>query len=239
MKFIVSGYGQMGKLLVERIESDERHQLVEVVDPFGTKGVKSFEDIEEVPDMILDFSHPNNLPGLLAFAIKNSVPTLLATTNYSDKDIEMIKEASKEIPILHTSNTSYGIQVLIKAASLLSQLLPDADIEVIETHHKHKVDAPSGTAKMLLEVLTKEDTDLVYGRVGESKRTKNEIGVHSIRGGSVSGIHEVQFLMNGENITIKHQAESKQVFVEGALKASTYLVKQKPGYYSMKDTIEV
>ena len=238
MKILVSGYGQMGKLLVETIQNHQEFTCVGVVDPLGKTDFQSFKQVNDIPDVLIDFSHPSLLGEILAFATKNKVPIVLATTHYSIEDETQIQEASQIIPIFKTANLSFGIQVLLKACELLREYLPDSDIEIVETHHRQKIDAPSGTAKMILNQLRDDDSVVYYGRLGEKKREKHDIGVHSLRGGTVNGIHEVQFLMDHEVITIQHQAESKGVFVNGALKASRFLVSQKPGLYDMKDLME-
>jgi len=238
MKILVSGYGQMGRMLVKKIDEGEAFDLVGVVDALGQGTVTTFAEVKEIPDVVIDFSHPKSLKGILSFALTHHVPVVLATTNYSEADERAIQEASKQIPIFKTANLSFGIQALLKAIKTLQELLPEADIEIVETHHRRKVDAPSGTAHMLVNALNDSHQSVVYGRKGEQKRTANEIGVHSLRGGTVNGIHEVNFLLDDEVISIKHQAENKWVFVKGALKAATFVVKQTRGLYEMKDILE-
>ena len=232
MNIVISGYGMMGQQLMQLL--DETHHEVYVVD-YQMDGADTFDDIPKDADVIIDFSHPSVLNELLSYAKNNKVAVVLATTGYAQTQLEQIKAASLEIPLLHTSNTSYGIQVLLKAVNQLDHLLPDADVEIVEHHHNKKVDAPSGTANMILQEVTGAP---VYGRQGNQKRNLYEVGVHSVRGGSVAGYHEVNFFLNGEQITISHRAESKVVFAEGALKAAFFIVDQEPGYYTMKEVLE-
>lgn len=235
MRIAVSGYGQMGQRIVSTITQLD-DELVGIIDEMSTNTFSSFSELSIVPDVIIDFSHPSQLAHLLEYALSNQVPIMIGTTGYSDEDLSAIQDAATQIPIFHTSNTSLGVQVLLDTVRSLQQALPDADIELIETHHRYKEDAPSGTAKMILNTLSNEK--IVFGREGSTKRTTSEIGVHAIRGGSVAGIHEVQFLLDDEVITISHRAESKQVFVNGAITAARFIARQQPGYYNMNDLIE-
>lgn len=233
MNVLLSGYGQIGKLLEQTIATSEDFSLVGIVDYRGETSYKTFKDCTTIPDVIIDFSHPSQLDGLLQFAIQNNTPLVIGTTNFSTEQISAIQVAAQSIPILHTSNTSIGVQALLGAVQVLQQQLPNADIEITETHHKYKQDAPSGTANMIVNTL--EDAPLVYGRKGVQPRQEREIGVHSVRGGSVVGTHEVSFFLNNEVVTITHKAQSKQVFVNGALVCARYITAQLPGYYTMND----
>lgn len=238
MNIVVSGYGKMGTKVVEETEQHPTITLQNIVDYQGKKGVLHFNDLLEIPDVIIDFSHPSVLPDLLDYALKNHVKLVLATTNYSVEDMDHIKQASAIIPILQTSNTSYGIHVLLKVVEQLNTLLPQADIEIVEHHHNRKVDAPSGTAHMIVDAIKQDDTVIEHGRMGSSKRKPNEIGIHSLRGGTVSGYHEVQFFLNHEVLTISHRAENPSVFAEGALQCATFIFHQSPGYYTMNDVVK-
>lgn len=237
MRIVVSGYGTIGQLLTKKIDESSDLTLSNIIDHEGRSGVLSPSLLEETPDCMIDFSHPAALAELIHYAVTHQVPLVIATTGYSEEELARIENASKLIPILHTSNTSYGIQVVLETVKKLKNLLPEADIEIVEHHHRNKVDAPSGTANMIAEAI-KDHKILVYGRTNKKKRLDNEIGIHSIRGGSVSGYHEVSFFLQGEQITLSHRAESKDVFVEGAIKAAQFIVKQQPGYYQMQDVIK-
>lgn len=241
MNIVVVGYGAMGKKLVETIGVTKGLGLIGVISKSTEIGVKSFDDLNQVPDVIIDFSSPEALESILCYATKNECAVVLATTGYSEKDLIQIKAASATISVVHTSNTSLGVTVLLEA---LKQIVPvlseDFDIEVIEKHHNLKVDSPSGTAKMIVNKIKdnmRTNPELVYGRDGLKKRSENEIGIHSLRGGTITGEHSVIFAGDDEIIEIKHQAMSKKIFVNGALKAAVFANLQEPGLYTMKDVL--
>ena len=193
----------------------------------------------EKGDVIVDFSHYSRLDTLLDYAVTNELPLVIATTGYSDEILKKIEDSSKKIPILLSSNMSLGINLLQDILEKITPILyPNYDIELIEKHHNKKIDSPSGTAKTLLEVMKKSIDDVIeekYGRVGMEKREKNEIGVHSLRGGTIVGEHSVLFCGNDEIIELKHTALSKKIFAEGALQGAKFIIWKEPGLYSMKD----
>ena len=193
----------------------------------------------EKGDVIVDFSHYSRLDTLLDYAVTNELPLVIATTGYSDEILKKIEDSSKKIPILLSSNMSLGINLLQDILEKITPILyPNYDIELIEKHHNKKIDSPSGTAKTLLEVMKKSIDDVIeekYGRVGMEKREKNEIGVHSLRGGTIVGEHSVLFCGNDEIIELKHTALSKKIFAEGALQGAKFIIGKEPGLYSMKD----
>ncbi len=237
MNVLLRGYGRMGKRLATLIEADESHQLVGIIDVNGEGDATSFSAFAGTADVIIDFSHPDGIEELLHYVLNHQLPCVLATTNYSADQQRKIDLASEVIPILQTSNTAYGVQILLDAVRRLHHQLPDADVELVETHHKHKIDAPSGTAKMILNEL-KTGGPEVHGRHGEAKREAGEIGVHSIRGGNVVGVHEVRFHLDDEIITVRHEALSRDVFARGAIRAAAYLIGQRPGRYTMTDMLK-
>ena len=182
----------------------------------------------EKGDVIVDFSHYSRLDTLLDYAVTNELPLVIATTGYSDEILKKIEDSSKKIPILLSSNMSLGINLLQDILEKITPILyPNYDIELIEKHHNKKIDSPSGTAKTLLEVMKKSIDDVIeekYGRVGMEKREKNEIGVHSLRGGTIVGEHSVLFCGNDEIIELKHTALSKKIFAEGALQGAKFII---------------
>ncbi|STO31046.1 Dihydrodipicolinate reductase [Fusobacterium necrogenes] len=193
----------------------------------------------EIGDIIIDFSHYSRIENLLKFAISKNIPLVLATTGYSQEILVKIEEASKKIPILLSSNMSLGINLIQDILEKITPLLyASYDIELIEKHHNKKIDSPSGTAKTLLETIEKtlmNDMKRKYGRVGVEKREKNEIGVHSLRGGTIIGEHSILFCGNDELIEIKHTALSKKIFAEGAIQAARFLLGKEPNLYTMKN----
>lgn len=193
-------------------------------------------------DVIIDFSSPAALEGLLAYAEKKGLPLVLCATGYSDEQLATIKEASKRLAIFKTGNLSLGINLLIrlaeKAASVLGE---DFDIEIVEKHHNLKVDAPSGTALMIADAISdtlEQRPHYVYDRHSRRmRREKDEIGIHAIRGGTITGQHEVIFAGHNEVITLTHTAESKGVFAAGALNAAVFMAGKPAGMYDMNDLL--
>ena len=199
---------------------------------------KSPAEMPEKPDVIIDYSHPNSLSGLLEYAKATGTPIVLATTGYSEEQLAEIKAASTQAALFSSFNMSIGIQLLIalakKAASVLGNQF---DIEIIEKHHNQKIDAPSGTALMLANALCEEfdpPKHLVYDRHSvRKKREVSEIGMSSVRGGTIVGEHEVLFAGPDECISLTHQAFSKRVFAEGSLNAALFLIGKAPMLYDM------
>ncbi len=188
--------------------------------------------------MIIDFSNPSNLEEILTFAQENKTAVLLCTTGYSSEDFKKIEQASKNIAIMQAGNTSIGIAVLKLLVSLAVEKIAEWDYEVIEAHHNRKTDSPSGTAEELLKLLqTDEDKDSIrFGRNPKTgKRKVGEIGVHSIRGGSIVGDHTVMFAGKDEVIEIKHRAVSQDLFASGALRLARFLKGKEPGRYYVED----
>lgn len=239
--------GKMGEVLRNLIKEKNNMKIVAGLDT-RTSGLEdfpvynNFNDITEDVDIIIDFSSRVILNNLINYAITNNVAAILATTGYTKEDEDLILKASAQIPVFRSQNMSYGINVVCKILERAVKLLEnDFDIEIIESHHNLKKDSPSGTAKLLLNVIREElseEPSVIYGREGgDTKRKDNEIGVHAIRGGTISGEHTVIFAGIDENIEIKHTALSKKIFANGAIKACEFLAKCKPGYYNMNDII--
>lgn len=229
MEIIIHGTGTMGKILKETAEQKENFIITGFAD----------ELTNETGDVIIDFSHYSRIESLLQFAENKKIPLVIATTGYSEEILEKIKETSKNIPILLSSNMSLGINLM---QNILEKIVPvlykSYDIEIIEAHHNKKLDSPSGTAKTLADTIEnscKEALKREYGRKGMHKREKNEIGIHSLRGGTITGEHSVLFCGNDEVIEIKHTALSKKIFAEGALKTAEFLKEKESGLYSMQD----
>lgn len=230
IKIIIHGTGTMSSILKNVIEAEEDLEVSGFADDLTN----------EKGDIIIDFSHFSRIPNMLKFAIDNNIPIVICTTGYDDKILSQIKEASSKIPILLSSNTSIGINLMNDLVSKMAENLNGFDIEIIETHHNKKVDSPSGTAKTLFNAINQtlgNKMNLINGREGNHKRDKNEIGIHSIRGGSVVGEHRVIFYGDDEAIEIKHSAMSKKIFVYGAIKAAKFLIGKKPNLYGMKDVL--
>lgn len=204
-----------------------------------------FENCEADADVIIDFSHPSTLPSLLTFAKQRKIPAVIATTGMNDGDIEMIRAASKEVPLFFTFNMSLGVNLLCELARHAASVLGEGfDVEIIEKHHHRKLDAPSGTAIMIEKAVASAlpyEPTLVYDRHAvRQKRDPHEIGMHAIRGGTIVGEHDVMFCGPDEVITLSHAASSRGVFATGALKAALFLSKGVPnGLYDMKNLIKL
>lgn len=248
MKIIISGaMGHMGRD-VASLAVGEGYEVVAGVDAFPGEAAfpvyASFADVKEQADVIIDFSVPGALPGILEYAQRTGTPAVLCTTGYNAEDVAMVDEASKNIALFRSGNMSLGIALLRALGKKAAQVLGDAyDIEIVEAHHNRKIDAPSGASLMLRESV-QEGLERPYatqcGREGRNcKRTHDEIGMHSIRGGTVCGEHSIIFLGNSERIVLTHSAENRGLFASGALKAALFMVGKKTGMFSMEDIVTV
>lgn len=199
------------------------------------------EDIKEKVDVIIDFSIPVATFKILEYAQKNKVPTVIATTGFNEKELKEIEKISKEIPIFKSSNMSLEINLMANLVQNIAKVLKESDIEIIETHHNRKIDSPSGTAILLADAINKvldEKKEYNFERMNKrEKRDKKEIGFSAIRGGNIVGEHTVQFFGENETLEITHKSYSRQVFAEGALKASKFIINQQVGLYDMNDLI--
>lgn len=229
--------GKMGKEVLNQITFSENYSFF-----FGFDRNSAIEDIPGTPDVIIDFSTPDACLNILNFARQNKVPMVIATTGFSDDDLKIIEEASKEIPIFKSSNMSYETNLIISLVSKLATILTNSDIEIVDVHHNKKVDSPSGTALMIADGINKAlNNSMHYEFDRHSKRQprdKKEIGIHSLRGGTEVGKHSVFFFGENESLEITHTVNSRAVFAQGALKAADFIIKQKNGLYDMQDLIK-
>ncbi len=247
-RIIISGcFGKMGKIIAECVKEMPDCEVVGGIDVCDNINAsfpvyKSALDINIDADVIIDFSNPAALKDLISFCSLKKMPLVLCTTGFSKSEINNIHEASKKFPIFYSGNMSLGINLIIelakKAASVFGK---SADIEIIEKHHNQKIDAPSGTALMIADAISKsseEDYQYVYDRHSYRRaRNKNEIGIHSVRGGTIVGEHEVIFASHDELLTISHSAQSKEIFAVGSINAAKYLSKKPAGLYNMSDML--
>ena len=233
MKAVVVGYGAMGKIIAEMLKED----LASVVAIECEN--KSLYDVKEDFDVIIDFSNPANLDMIYNYCKENKKAVVFATTGYTEEQLAKINDLANYAPVLRSANFSLGVILLNKLVKEITPVLKDIfDIEIIEAHHHHKVDAPSGTAKMLLNsVVEATGFTPVYGREGYSPRKPNEVGVHAVRGGSIVGEHDVMYCGEDEIITLKHSAHSKKIFAVGAIKAARWLADKSIGFYTMEDVL--
>ena len=246
MKVIINGYsGTMGQVLTKCVADDEELELVAGISPKhhdvdGFNTYSSFADVKEDSDVVIDFSNPLALDGILEYCLKTKTPVVLATTGYNDEEMEEIHEAAKQIPVFLSFNMSLGVNILLKLVKEAAKNLANFDIEIIEKHHNKKVDSPSGTAVMIANAVKeiREQSEFIYGRHGRTgKRQQNEVGIHAVRGGTIVGEHSAIFAGNDEILEINHSARSKNVFAEGAIAAAKYLVNQESGFYNMDDML--
>lgn len=238
--------GAMGKTLVELINEAPDLQISAGVDravhdQYDFPQFTSFsEDVKG--DVIVDFSHYTFVPEILDFVEQSKIPAVICTTGLTEDILTRIDTLSKTAPLFRSGNMSLGINLLISLVKKATAVLQDSfDMEIIEKHHNKKVDAPSGTAKMIanaMKEVIENDTSFVYGRSGnEAKRQSDEIGIHAVRGGTIVGEHDVIFAGIDEIIEIKHSAASKKVFAQGALQAAKYMKGRTAGLYDMNDIL--
>ena len=243
MKIIVNGAaGHMGKVLLGMIENGCRGaELAGAVDAFapGDGVLASLEDFSGTADCIVDFSHHSATKALTDYAVAHKIPLVIATTGQTPEEQEMIQAAAASIPVFASGNMSIGIALLTELAKTTARMFPDADVEIVEAHHNRKIDVPSGTALMLAKAVqeARPDSELLIGRHENGRREKKEIGIHSLRMGNTVGIHEVIVNTGTQIITLKHEAQDRSLFAEGALSAAAFLVEKKPGLYNVQDIV--
>lgn len=245
LNIIICGInGEMG-LSVYRRALINNHNVICGIDK-STVGItdcpvfSDFDQIRHLADVIIDFSAPDVTSKLLKYATENSMPLVIGTTGHSEKQEHDILNASNIIPVFKSANMSLGINLLIKLCKEANFNLSGFDVEIIEKHHKNKLDSPSGTAKLIIDGINENcnpPKSPIFGRLGQSKRTSGEIGVHSVRGGSTVGEHSVSFFGEYESITLTHTAYSKDLFAQGAIKACEFITKQKNGLFDMQKLI--
>lgn len=247
MKIIICGaLGRMGtKIRENALNSSDVVPVAGVdikeADINGFKVYDCFDKITEKADAIIDFSSRTTLPALLSYCVKSNTPAVLCSTGYTEDDIAAVKSASEKVALFRSANMSLGVNVLIEAVKFAAKRLYDFDVEIIEKHHNRKADAPSGTAIMIKDGIKEvfPDKTEVYGRHGiVGARTKKEIGIHAVRGGTIVGEHQVIFAGDNESLTFTHNAESRDVFAAGAIAAAKFISKKEKGLFDMKDLLQ-
>lgn len=243
MKILVNGAGgHMGQVLLGTIARGvEGAELAGAVDAHaaGQGILPSLADFSGDADCLVDFSHHAATKDLTEYAVGRKLPLVIATTGQTDEELAMIRGAAASIPVFLSGNFSLGIALLVRLARTTAKMFPDADVEIVEAHHNRKLDVPSGTALMLAKAVRDErpDAELVIGRHENGKRQKREIGIHSLRMGNTVGIHEVIVNTGTQVITLRHEAQDRSLFAEGALAAAAFLLRQGPGLYGMDDLV--
>ena len=239
MKAILCGAnGAMGRLIGGILGGE----VVGKVSIDGGNGVpKTFAELGAVEaDVLIDFSHHTAVADGLAYAKANGCAAVIGTTGHTPAEKELIYAAAREIPVFYSGNMSLGIAVLCRLAKEAAKYFPEADIEIVEVHHNRKVDAPSGTAHMLFQAIKEVRPNAVEncGRAGEGKRTRDEIGVSSLRMGNVVGIHEVHICTGTQTLTLKHEATTRAMLADGAVDAARFMVGKGTGLYNMESMLE-
>ena len=230
----------MGRVLREMIASTEGFELAAAVDPYANEpGIVPEFPAQVQADVILDFSNHAGTGTLIRFARAQRLPVIIATTGHTPEELDLIRAAAAEIPVFYSGNMSVGVALLCTLAKKTAAVFPQADIEIIETHHCHKLDAPSGTALMLANAIreTRPEAAVRCGREGHCPRVPGEIGIHSVRRGEIVGIHEVVVSTATQTITLRHEAHTRALFAEGALDVARFLQGKEPGLYGMQDMI--
>lgn len=241
--------GKMGAAVRELASAREDCRIVAGVDlACQNSGLhfpvyRALSEVNEAADCIIDFSHPSTLPSILNYCRTHpGTSAILCTTGYSEEQTAEIRDAAEELPLFYSRNMSLGINLLIELAKKAEAVLGDAfDVEILEMHHNQKIDAPSGTALMIADAVNEvreNNMKYAYDRHSQrKKREKNEIGMHSVRGGTIVGEHQIIFAGRHEMITLSHSAQSKELFASGAVNAALFMKGKGPGLYSMSDLI--
>ena len=248
MKLIITGAsGRMGKEMLAAVAASEgRMAVAAAVDIAGTpiEGIPTYtalSDVREEADVLVDFSHHSATMDILAFAKARNMPLVIATTGQTEEERAAILDTAKILPVFYSGNMSIGIALLVSLARQAAAVFPEADVEIVEVHHNKKLDVPSGTALMLAEGVreVREGGDIVVGRHEHGARKKGEIGVHSLRMGNIVGRHEVRIDTGTQTIVLGHEAHSRALFAEGALRAAEYVMDCGAGLYNVRDLLTV
>lgn len=251
MNILICGFaGKMGQTIYnlskksKDLEVTEGLVIPEMLNDYKEKfeGVNIISNINEskTADCVIDFSFHTVTKDVLDFCVSKNIPLVLGTTGHTEEELKYINDASKKIAIFKSNNMSVGVYILNQLIIEATKKMKDWNIEIIEKHHNEKADSPSGTAKMMLESVKeiKKDINVLVGRnEGYAKRNNNDVCVHSIRAGGYAGEHEIDYVSNSEVIKITHEAFSRDVFADGALKASKFIIGKKAGLYNMKNLL--
>ncbi|MBQ4365178.1 MAG: 4-hydroxy-tetrahydrodipicolinate reductase [Clostridia bacterium] len=245
MNIIVNGAGgRMGGVLCNLIKQTGHTLAARVSVEFTTDAAAGvYQTLGEFTgdaDCVIDFSNHTAIPALCDYCVSRDLPVVIATTGLSEEELACVQTAANDIPVFRSANMSLGVALLSCLTKIAAKALPDADIEIVEAHHNQKLDVPSGTALLLADAVKDVRPDAVFnvGRHENGKRQKNEIGIHSLRMGNEVGTHEVIFALGSQVITLKHEAENRALFAEGALAAAAFLLGKAPAIYTMDDIFD-
>lgn len=232
--------GKMGQMIANIAKDNSYWTSIE-----GVSENIPVSRLTKKPDVVIDFSHPSAINGVLAYCRENSIPLVIGTTGFTEEGLQLIDDTALKIPILKATNMSIGMNILFSLVEQAARILKnrcDLDIEVIESHHNRKKDAPSGSAKTIVASIEKglgEERKHVFGRSGQCPRERGEIGIHAIRGGNIVGVHEVDFIGEMETIKITHEAYDRSIYAQGALQAAKFLIGKPNGMYNIKDVLNI
>ena len=259
---VIGAGGRMGRMLIEAVQENPQTTLNAAIERQGSSlvgadagevaaigrlDVQIVDDLKAVIndiDVLIDFSLPDATEQNMQICAANKVAMVIGTTGFNEQQEQVLKDASKQIAIVYAGNYSTGVNLSLKLLGMAAKAFGnDADVEVIEAHHKHKIDAPSGTAYMMAEAVAEARGQnlkdvAVYGREGQTgERKAGSIGIHAIRGGEIIGDHTVMFIADGEVVEITHRARARMTFAAGAVRAATWVIKQEVGQYNMQDVL--
>lgn len=240
MKVVINGIdGAMGQILARCVDTAEDMELVAGITPTGAGDALTPADYQGPADMVIDFSHHEGTMPLMDYCVERGLPVVVCTTGQTDEEMAYIQKASESIPVFKSANMSVGVALVAKVINEIASKFGGCDIEIVETHHNRKVDAPSGTAIMLADAVKDARPELHYnlGRSGNCKREPNEIGINAVRMGNIVGTHEVMFGTNTQTITVTHQALDRGLFADGAVDAARFLAGKPAGMYNMDDLL--
>ena len=259
---VIGAGGRMGRMLIEAVQDNSQTTLNAAIERQGSSlvgadagevaaigrlEVQIVDDLKVVIndiDVLIDFSLPDATEQNMQICAVNNVSMVIGTTGFNEQQEQVLAKASEKIAIVYAGNYSTGVNLSLKLLSMAAKAFgEDADVEVIEAHHKHKIDAPSGTAYMMAEAVAEARGQnlkdvAVYGREGQTgERKAGTIGIHAIRGGEIIGDHTVMFIADGEVVEITHRARARMTFAAGAVRAATWVIKQEVGQYNMQDVL--
>lgn len=243
MKYIIHGAcGRMGQVVLRVFRANCPDADLIPVDPMTRDGeaYAALTDYTGPADCIVDFSHHSATAALTAYATVRKLPLVIATTGQTEAELAAIHQAAQVVPVLLASNFSLGIVVLTALAKQAAQAFPEADVEIVETHHNRKLDVPSGTALTLGRAVqsVRPGSRLVIGRHENGKRERADIDIHALRMGNVVGIHEIHVCTDTQTLTLRHEAHDRALFAEGALTAAKWLAGRTSGMYDMQDVLD-
>ena len=259
---VIGAGGRMGRMLIEAIQDNPQTTLIAAIERQGSSlvgadagevaavgrlDVKIVDDLQQVInkiDVLIDFSLPAATEQNMQVCAEHNVAMVIGTTGFNEQQEQVLAKASEQVAIVYAGNYSTGVNLSLKLLGMAAKAFgTDADVEVIEAHHKHKIDAPSGTAYMMAEAVAEARGQnlkdvAVYGREGQTgEREAGMIGIHAIRGGEIIGDHTVMFIADGEVVEITHRARARMTFAAGAVRAATWIVQQSAGQYNMQDVL--